>query len=69
MKLKHTDTIMNKEYNYVIARKSEDCDRLSVYTHFTEVHYGTKQDAYATAKLISVMAGKEYKPYFINVFD
>ena len=58
---------MSKSYNYVIARKNEDCDRLSVYTHYTEVRYGTKQDAYADAKVTSVITGKQYKPYFIDI--
>ena len=64
---------MSKNYNYVIARLWDEDehptqkDRLCVYTYGAEVRYGTKQDAYADAKVTSVMAGKEYKPYFIDI--
>ena len=65
--------MLNKEYNYVIARFwTEDehrnqKDRLCVYAYGSEVRYGTKKDAYADAKVVSVMTQKEYKPYFIDI--
>ena len=58
---------MNK-YNYVIARfwdedektNNTQKDRLCVYAFGSVLNFGTKQDAYANAKVVSAMTGKEY---------
>ena len=64
---------MSKSYNYVIARFWDEDeyptqkDRLCVYSYGSEVRYGTKQEAYADAKVTSSITGKQYKPYFIDI--
>lgn len=60
--------------NFVVARfwgedeYPTDKDRLCVFTsRSSEVHYGTKKDAYDMAEIVSKMTDREYKPYFIDI--
>ena len=65
---------MSKKYNYIIARfwDEDECptekERLCVYMYRSgEVQFGTKEDAFKMAKLLSVKKEREYKPYFIDL--
>ena len=65
---------MSKKYNYIIARFWEEDEyptekeRLCAYMcHNQEVHFGTEEEAFEIAKMISEMKNKEYKPYFIDL--
>lgn len=64
---------MSKKYNYIIARfwDEDECptekERLCVYSHGKEVHFGTKEEAFGVAAAFSATYNKEYKPYFIDL--
>ena len=65
---------MSKRYNFIIARfwDEYECptekDRLCVHmSRSKEVHFGTEEEAFEIAKMISEMKNKEYKPYFIDL--
>jgi hypothetical protein len=74
---------MSKKYNYIIARFWDEDEyptekeRLCVYMYRSgEVQFGTKEDAFKMAKLLSVKKEskllsvkkeREYKPYFIDL--
>ena len=65
---------MSKKHNYIIARfwDEDECptekERLCVHMFYNEeVHFGTEEEAFEIAKMISEMKNKEYKPYFIDL--
>ena len=59
-----------KLYNFIIAQALDvDGNKfLSTYTSKNrEVQFGTKEEAYDVAQLVSKIKGKPYKAYFIEL--